>query len=117
MNNEQTTYTFPFPRVVRIEPAGAYNLRCSHCPTGTVKMERGIMSMETFGRVLYNVQAQMEFVKVFVLYHGGEPLLNKRFAEMVRQIRAIVGGEYLLRQLQTVCYCTSLPRGISSLLV
>jgi MoaA/NifB/PqqE/SkfB family radical SAM enzyme len=78
----------PFPRVVRIEPAGACNLACSHCPTGTVKMSRGIMRAETFARILESVRAHLDAVKVVVMYHGGEPLLNKGFAGMVRQIKA-----------------------------
>ena len=92
MNNEQTAYTYSFPRVVRIEPASACNLQCLHCPTGTMKMEHGIMSMEIFRRVLRNVHEQVQFVKVIVLYHGGEPLLNANFAEMIRQIRFCCGG-------------------------
>jgi len=60
-------------------------------------MERGVMSMETFNRVLHNIRAQTEFVKVVVLYHGGEPLLNKGFVEMVRQVRAIVGEDVLIK--------------------
>lgn len=51
-----TTFFRPFPRVIRIEPAGACNLRCSHCPTGTVSMQRGIMSWETFAIALENIE-------------------------------------------------------------
>lgn len=82
-------YTQPFPRVLRIEPSGACNLSCSHCPTGTVKMERGIMRPQTFELVLENLRAQLAYVKVCVLYHGGEPLLNKHFPAMVRAIKAL----------------------------
>jgi radical SAM protein with 4Fe4S-binding SPASM domain len=81
------TYARPFPRVVRIEPSGACNLRCSHCPTGTIKMQRGIMTPEIFGRVLTSVQRNLENVKVVVLYHGGEPLLSRHFVDMVRQVK------------------------------
>lgn len=80
-------YIRPFPHVVRIEPAAACNLACSHCPTGTVQMARGIMKLETFARVLESIRENLETVKVVVLYHGGEPLLNKHFGEMVRQIK------------------------------
>lgn len=81
-------YTHPFPRAVRIEPAAACNLTCSHCPTGTVEMERGLMSTETFARVMESLQANQAAVKVAVLYHGGEPLLNKGFIDMVKQVKA-----------------------------
>lgn len=85
----QNSYIRSFPRVVRIEPAGACNLRCSHCPTGTVNMKRGIMKPETFSIVLHNIQVNVDSIKVVVLYHGGEPLLHKSFPEMVRQIKAL----------------------------
>jgi len=47
-------YIFSFPKVLRIEPAGLCNLKCQHCPTGTVDMKRGIMNMKTFQVVLNN---------------------------------------------------------------
>jgi radical SAM protein with 4Fe4S-binding SPASM domain len=79
----------PFPRVVRIEPAGACNLTCSHCPTGTVEMKRGVMSSKTFQVVLESIRAHLEEVKVVVLYHGGEPLLNKTFPQMAHALKAL----------------------------
>jgi radical SAM protein with 4Fe4S-binding SPASM domain len=82
-------YALPFPRVVRVEPAAACNLKCSHCPTGTVDMKRGIMSEETFALILKALDAHREAVKVVVLYHGGEPLLHKRFAHMVRSVKCL----------------------------
>lgn len=82
-------YVRPFPRVVRIEPAAACNLSCSHCPTGTVEMVRGIMKPETFARVVEDVKANLDSIKVVVLYHGGEPLLNKAFPEMIGEIKSL----------------------------
>jgi len=77
----------PFPKVLRIEPASQCNLACTHCPTGTVAMDRGIMSMAIFNRILDSVRPHRNEIKVLVLYHGGEPLLNKRFFEMVSKLR------------------------------
>ncbi|MDY0164431.1 radical SAM protein [Desulfobotulus sp.] len=79
----------PFPRVIRIEPASTCNLRCSHCPTGTVAIQRGIMSWETFILILNNIQKNRHAVQVAVLYHGGEPLLNPHFAAMVEKVKAL----------------------------
>ncbi|MBF0590194.1 MAG: radical SAM protein [Magnetococcales bacterium] len=78
----------PFPRVVRIEPSSACNLSCSHCPTGTVDMARGLMKRPTFERVLEALERQRGHVDIVVLYHGGEPLLNKRFPKMLAAIKA-----------------------------
>lgn len=79
----------PFPRVVRIEPSGACNLKCLHCPTGTVHMSRGIMKDETFDMILNDLMTHAEQIKVVVLYHGGEPLLNKNFSQMCAKIKAL----------------------------
>ena len=84
-----TTYPLPFPRVLRIEPASQCNLSCSHCPTGTVDMDRGIMNNETFENILRNIEDNKSYIKVVVLYHGGEPLLNNNFFEYVSAIKKI----------------------------
>jgi radical SAM protein with 4Fe4S-binding SPASM domain len=79
----------PFPRVLRIEPASRCNLACSHCPTGTVDMARGVMDEEVFARVLAEIEAHRPLVRVVVLYHGGEPLLNRSFVDYVDRIKAV----------------------------
>ena len=77
-----------YPKVLRIEPASACNLRCSHCPTGTSLMPRGLMSEQTFERILDDLALNVERVQTVVLYHGGEPFLNKNFLQMVRRVKA-----------------------------
>ncbi len=79
----------PFPRAIRIEPSGACNLACSHCPTGTVDMPRSSMPWDVFDRVSAQVRDHLDAVKVVVLYHGGEPLLHKRFVDMVRHLKTM----------------------------
>ena len=78
-----------FPRVLRIEPAAKCNLACSHCPTGTVDMVRGLMKNETFERALAEIEENIASIKVVVFYHGGEPLLNKSFYSMVSRVREL----------------------------
>jgi radical SAM protein with 4Fe4S-binding SPASM domain len=80
-------FIYPFPRVIRIEPAGACNLTCSHCPTGTIQMTRGTMRWETFELILKSIEANRNAVKVVVLYHGGEPLLNRKFPQMIEAVK------------------------------
>ncbi|OHB70606.1 MAG: hypothetical protein A2W23_03220 [Planctomycetes bacterium RBG_16_43_13] len=80
-------YRLPFPRVVRIEPSSKCNLKCSHCPTGIIDMERGVMKDEVFSSVLSTIKANQEFIKVVVLYHGGEPFMSKRLFHMVRELK------------------------------
>jgi len=77
------------PPVIRIEPSASCNLACAHCPTGTIEMTRGIMKKNIFDKILKELESHKNTVRVVVLYHGGEPLLNKHFATMVRQIKNI----------------------------
>ena len=79
----------PIPPVVRIEPASACNLRCLHCPTGVVDMTRSAMKSATFDRVLEQLAPHVPPVRVVVMYHGGEPFLNKRFLDMVNRVKAL----------------------------
>jgi len=79
----------PLPKVWRIEPASQCNLACSHCPTGTVDMDRGVMSDSIFNLVLDELKNNIDSVEIVVLYHGGDPLLNSRFYDMVRKIKLI----------------------------
>jgi radical SAM protein with 4Fe4S-binding SPASM domain len=79
----------PFPRVMRIEPASQCNLACTHCPTGTVDMDRGVMSEPMFDLVLEELKNNIDSIQIVVLYHGGEPLLNSRFYDMVKRIKLV----------------------------
>lgn len=81
--------SIPFPRVLRIEPASQCNLSCAHCPTGTIEMARDVMSDQLFELIINEVKIHKDEIKVIVLYHGGEPLLNKNFANMVRTLKQI----------------------------
>lgn len=69
-----------FPDVVRIEPAGVCNFKCIHCPIGVEGGHRIILSWEKFIKY-FNA---LPFIpRVLVLYHGGEPLLNKNLERMI----------------------------------
>jgi radical SAM protein with 4Fe4S-binding SPASM domain len=52
-------------------------------------MKRGLLKPDTFSRVLGSISAHPGAVEVVVLYHGGEPLLNKDLPEMVRRVKAL----------------------------
>jgi radical SAM protein with 4Fe4S-binding SPASM domain len=70
----------PFPDVLRVEPAGICNFHCIHCPVGVEGGQRGILSLVDFKFFFSQVPITPH---VLVLYHGGEPLLNKNLALMV----------------------------------
>lgn len=52
-------------------------------------MTRGVMSEKVFERVMAELRAHASTVRVAVLYHGGEPLLNKRFPAMIREVKSV----------------------------
>ena len=85
------TFQRPLPSVLRIEPASSCNFKCIHCPTGLdMNPDTGIMSEKTFSGILERIK-HLQF-RVIVLYHGGEPLLNPRFADMIRRVRPYAQG-------------------------
>ena len=84
-----------FPRVLRIEPASKCNLGCIHCPTGTIEMTRGVMSLEVFDKIILEIKKNIKYIKVVVLYHGGEPFLNKNFFYMLNEIKKINKNIYV----------------------
>ncbi len=86
---KNATGIIPFPKVIRIEPSSACNLKCIHCPTGTIKMERGLMSDVIFALILDNLKPYLNTIEVFVLYHGGEPLLNQSLGKMIFELKKI----------------------------
>ena len=83
----ETGGLIPLPAVVRIEPASACNLRCSHCPTGVFSMPRTIMKPDLFERCVTELAKHVPPIRVVSLYQGGEPFLNKRFLEMPRKVK------------------------------
>lgn len=70
----------PFPDVVRIEPAGICNFKCTHCPIGREGGHRVILPFHKFVDYFDSLPA---VPRVLVLYHGGEPLLNKELEKMI----------------------------------
>jgi len=80
-------YDKNIPKIIRIEPASLCNLKCSHCPTGTVDMKRTSMNWSLFHNLTNSLFHYVNSIEVFVLYHGGEPLLNKAFSKMVFELK------------------------------
>ena len=66
-----------FPDVVRIETAGRCNFKCRHCP---IRNLRGLLSFDSFVDIFHRLPA---VPRVLVLYHGGEPMLNKDLERIV----------------------------------
>lgn len=67
------------------------------------------MGSDTFEKVLESISRHRDAVKVVVLYHGGEPLLNKKFFEMVCAVKQTVPA-----MVKTVSNGTVMTRRIAS---
>lgn len=78
-----------FPDVVRIEPVGKCNFKCIHCPTGSDPNNRGILSKDRFDKIVSQFVAAKYIPRVVVLYHGGEPLLNKNLSQYIRALKEL----------------------------
>ena len=71
------------PTILTIEPTNLCNLRCPLCATGSGDMQRsgGQMSLQTFRNIIDKMGDDLFFL---LLYHQGEPYLNRHFLEFVR---------------------------------
>ena len=103
----------PCPRVLRIEPASQCNRACSLCPTGTIDMKRGLMTDDIFNKILSEIELHKNDIKVVVLYHGGEPLLNKSFFKYIDEIKRINSSFFI----KTVSNGTGLTKKVSEKLL
>lgn len=83
-------YSVLKPRDYSIDISGSCNLRCISCPRGSGKENNppgGIMSLETFKKVIDKLKREEPFVGNIQLYQWGEPFLNKNLPEMIAYAR------------------------------
>lgn len=76
-----------FPDVLRIETSGKCNFKCIHCPTGEQPNNRPVLSKENFDLIVSQLSSNGFVPRVVVLYHGGEPLLNKELSYFIRVLK------------------------------
>lgn len=82
------------PFVLIVDPASHCNFKCRFCPTGDLELIKatgryqGPMAFDTFRKIIDDLEEFPDPIKVLRLYKEGEPLMNKRFAEMVRYARS-----------------------------
>ncbi len=74
-----------YPVFLIVEPCNFCNLKCPLCPTGQrLPADRGIMSMETFTRIIDQLHP---YVMQLNLFYLGEPFLCTHLPEMIRYAR------------------------------
>ena len=71
------------PFFISLEPAAICNMACPQCPTGTgdVKRSKKFLDLNTCKDI---VDETARTTAILSLYHQGEPLLHKSFADMVK---------------------------------
>lgn len=74
--------TWGFPPFVMIEITNHCNLKCPLCPSGngTMKREKGFMSLETYIKVINEIKDKSFGV---ILWNQGEPFLNEKLIDMI----------------------------------
>jgi len=76
-----------FPDVVRIEPVGKCNFKCLHCPTGVKPNNRALLKKPEFHSIIDQFSDANFIPRVVVLYHGGEPTLNKNLTYYIKFLK------------------------------
>ena len=86
----ETVIPLKTPFIVFVDPSDACNFKCRFCPTSDRGLMKSVgrpwrpMPFDLFTRIIDSIGDFEEPIKVLRLYKDGEPLLNKRFPDMVR---------------------------------
>ena len=79
------------PYVIYIDPCDTCNFRCKFCPSGNIELMKktkgrghGPMDFEVYRGIIDSLKEFPDPIRVVRLYKEGEPLVNPRFADMVR---------------------------------
>jgi len=79
------------PYVIYIDPSDTCNFRCKFCPSGNRELMKktkgrghGPMDFELYKQIIDSLCEFPDPIRVIRLYKEGEPLVNPRFADMVR---------------------------------
>ena len=77
------TIVWGVPPILTVEPTNICNLRCPLCVTGNGTMRRplGHLDFPTFQHLIDELANKIIYI---ILYHQGEPYINKHFLEFVR---------------------------------
>lgn len=86
----ETVIPLSVPFVIFVDPSDLCNFRCKFCPTGDTELMKKVgrslkvMDFELYQKIIDDICEFEKPIKVLRLYKDGEPLLNPRFAEMIR---------------------------------
>ncbi len=78
------------PFVIFVDPSDRCNFSCKFCPTGNKQLMKDTgrplkaMTFDLFKKIVDDISEFEKPVKVLRLYKDGEPLLNPKFADMIK---------------------------------
>ncbi len=78
------------PFLLYVDPSSACNFRCQFCPTGHIDLlkaseyKRRVMNLRLFEKLLRDLEAFPQVLRVMRMNKIGEPLLNKNLSTMIR---------------------------------
>lgn len=91
----ETVIPLETPFVVFVDPSDACNFKCRFCPTSDRDLMKAVerpwkqMSFELFQKIADDMTKFPGKVEVLRLYKDGEPLLNKRLADMIKYAKDV----------------------------
>jgi MoaA/NifB/PqqE/SkfB family radical SAM enzyme len=87
----ETVIPLSVPFIINVDPADICNFQCKFCPTGdrnlmkkTPGRNHGLMDFDLYKKIINDICEFEKPIKVLRLYKDGEPLLNPKFAEMIK---------------------------------
>lgn len=83
------------PYVIYIDPCDTCNFHCKFCPSGNLELMQttkgrghGPMDFEVYKNIIDRLDEFQDPIRVVRLYKEGEPLVNPKFADMIRYAKA-----------------------------
>ena len=91
----ETVIPLETPFVVFVDPSDACNFKCRFCPTSDRDLMKAVgrpwkqLSFDLFTKIADDMTKFPGKVEVLRLYKDGEPLLNKRLADMIKYAKDV----------------------------
>lgn len=92
-----------FPNIINIEPTNACNLRCVYCPREKAVKGVGMMSWETYTRIIDEAAGHKRLLMIN-FHKDGEAFLHPRFFDMVRYARRRDVSEMIHLNTNAICW-------------
>jgi radical SAM protein with 4Fe4S-binding SPASM domain len=83
------------PLTIFVDPSDACNFKCKFCPTSDRKLMKSVgrpmrvMKIDLFKKIVNDICEFPQKIKVLRLYKDGEPLINKRIADMIKYAKDV----------------------------